>query len=119
MRVFLTGANGFVGKYLCSFFEASGHTVAGIARNYSERQQIQTCDVLDTERLSSILSSADPDWIIHLAGVSNIADSQRSEKQTHEINYLGTLSALQAMHRSTKRAKFLFISSAHIYAPSN
>jgi nucleoside-diphosphate-sugar epimerase len=96
MRIFLTGASGFIGGALCGRLLDGGHEVAGLVRRVgSEPAGVRgvSGDLGDSARLRRVLAEERPDCVIHLA--AEIA-SQRSEPKLREVNVAGTERLLDA-----------------------
>jgi GDP-4-dehydro-6-deoxy-D-mannose reductase len=109
MRVYVTGASGFVGTRLKPALEAAGHVVIGADREV---------DVTDRRAVARALTTARPDALVHLAAQSSVADSLRAPDVAWRINYLGTRAVLQAVADEAPRARLLVIGSADQYAPT-
>ena len=58
MRVFVTGASGFVGRHLVPHLRARGHEVVATDREL---------DVSDAAAVAAFVARARPDAIVHLA----------------------------------------------------
>lgn len=61
MRVFLTGAEGFLGKHVYAALENAGHSPFFFSKDY--------CNVLNASRLYELLSQTKPDAVIHMAAL--------------------------------------------------
>jgi nucleoside-diphosphate-sugar epimerase len=111
MRVFVTGASGFIGGVLCArLVEDSGHEVLALVRREGSEPpgtHALLGDLSDTERLRALLAEAQPDCVIHLA--AEIA-SQRSEAKVREVNVAGTKRLLDACV-AFDRPRFVFCST--------
>jgi nucleoside-diphosphate-sugar epimerase len=99
MRIFLTGATGFIGSYLVPELVAAGHHVVGLSRSEAGARILHSAgaesvrgDVNDLERLRIAAETAD--GVIHAAfnhDFSNLAKS--SEQDRKVIEALGDVHA--------------------------
>lgn len=106
MRVFVTGARGFVGGHLVSRLRDEGFEVTATDRDL---------DVCDRAAVEEKLKQALPNAIIHLAAQSSVAASAVDPEQTHRVNYGGALSVLEGALRCGSRPRVLLIGSADQY----
>ncbi len=96
MRVFVTGASGFIGGILCAELLREEHDVAALVRRPGSEPagtRAVAGDLGDGARLSEALGRERPQCVIHLA--AEIA-SQRSERKVREVNVEGTRRLLDA-----------------------
>jgi GDP-4-dehydro-6-deoxy-D-mannose reductase len=106
VRVWVTGASGFVGRHLLPRLIETGWEVSGTDREL---------DVADSERVEAKLAEWMPSAIVHLAAQSSVAASRDSPGLTHRVNYLGALSILRAALRCGSRPRVLLIGSGDQY----
>lgn len=106
MKIFVTGASGFVGRKLLPRLEDAGHVPTGIDREV---------DVTDSDSLEPALRSHAPDAIIHLAAMSSVAQSWREPKECFRLNLGGTRTLLRAAKTCCPDARILLIGSADQY----
>lgn len=107
MRVFVTGAGGFVGRRLLPSLDQMGHEAIGADREV---------DVTDESAIQRAFEKASPDAIIHLAALSSVAESWRRAEECFHLNFVGTRNVLRAMQDVAPAARLLLISSADVYA---
>ena len=98
MKVFLTGATGFVGRHIAKELQAHGHTVSGLARSDSSVQQLISAGVTPVHGSLSdhavlTTSAKDADAVIHTAFNHNWT----APDYDREKNCQSDLEALQAM----------------------
>lgn len=73
VRVFITGMDGFTGRYLAAALRADGHEVWGLTHDLSRvapSDGLFCADLVDAAALSKLLKQLQPDWVIHLAAIS-------------------------------------------------
>ncbi|MCU1410522.1 MAG: oxidoreductase [Rhodoglobus sp.] len=103
MRVFITGASGWIGSAVTDELLANGHAVLGLARSDGSAASLQAkgADVLrgDLDDLASLRAgAADSDAVIHLANKHDFAHPEISNKAERDaVEALGT--ALEGSHR--------------------
>ncbi|HEM48680.1 MAG TPA: NAD-dependent epimerase/dehydratase family protein, partial [Caldithrix sp.] len=120
MKVFITGATGFIGSFLVEALTKKGYQVKCLVRNSSKLNWISDLNVKchfgnlnDPESLSKGLYDAD--YIYHLAGVT------KSLKDENYIsaNVRGTKNLIDAVLATNKKLKRLIhISSLAAIGPS-
>lgn len=102
MRVALTGAAGFTGRFVTSALKKAGLTPVALR-----------VDLREKEAVDKAVDAADFDTVIHLAGHAFVnADDWRS---FYTINQLGTLNLLDAVARKRPGARCIIASSAQVY----
>jgi GDP-4-dehydro-6-deoxy-D-mannose reductase len=106
MRVYLTGARGFVGPRLARRLAQAGFQTFG---NDAE------VDVTDLDAVERAFAEARPDAVIHLAAQSSVAASWRDPGDCFRVNYLGSRCVLRALARQCPSARLLLIGSAEQY----
>ena len=113
-KIFITGIEGFTGKYLEKYFLEQGFLVYGSSLKASESSNYFNCDVLNENVIFDILNELKPDYIIHLAAISFVAEND--QKKTYEVNIFGTLNLLSAIEKlDYTPEKILIASSAAVY----
>jgi len=118
-RVLVTGIGGFTGQYICDAFSRAGWEVwgAGIAA-LPDKQKYLQIDLLRPETLSPICEVARPDVVIHLAGISFVAESDPA--LFYQVNVIGTRYLLEALSRAKRPPECTILaSSANVYGDSN
>jgi len=121
-KVFITGASGFVGSYLCRLLKSSSHVIHGTCfperpehcdRTIADKMYYQ--DVRDGEGLSALIEGIRPDWVFHLAAVSSVRRSWDLRDETFDINLAGTYHLFEAVRQHSPQARVLYISSSDVY----
>lgn len=108
-RVFITGANGFIGRALQDRYTALGVPVAGMDIAADKNRQVSGGDLLQPDRWQSALEGSD--LLIHCAAlVSNTGPYQKA----WDINVRGTRKVLECATKAGV-ARFVQISSVAAY----
>jgi GDP-4-dehydro-6-deoxy-D-mannose reductase len=118
--VVITGAGGFVGKYLIEELQqhSSHTTIIGVDTNLDtmpETIKRHSVDITKPESYLSIVQNAQPDWIVHLAAVSSVGFALSHPEITQAVNVDGSRMLLESVRQHTPNTKVLVISSADIY----
>jgi NAD dependent epimerase/dehydratase len=127
MKVFLTGADGFIGSHLAEELVRNGHQVRALAMYNSigslgwlgdlepeiqEQIDIHLGDVRDFSHMSSL--AAGQDAILHLAALIAIPFSYLAPDLYVETNVSGTLNMLKAA-RDNDVSRFVHASTSEVY----
>jgi len=114
MRIFITGANGFIGSNLCRYFLGQGWEVHGLVRRTSDLHYLQGLAVKliygDLLRPEEFSIPAGVDYIVHAASiVSEQADDETCRKNIYELA-VNLVRKIRSMPRPPKR--IVYISTA-------
>lgn len=110
MRIWISGARGFVGSWLVPRLEAAGHAVIAVDREV---------DLVDAAAVSASIAAARPDAIVHLAALASVAASIGEPAATARVNTLGALHVLRATARHAPRARVLLVGSGEVYGAAS
>jgi GDP-4-dehydro-6-deoxy-D-mannose reductase len=118
-NIFITGINGFVGKYLSEYLKEQGWRVSGMDRwptcSYPGVSYFEG-DILDTAALVQLLFTIRPQRIIHLAGISFPADADSSPRNALDVNIMGAASVLDAARQACPSSRILLVGSSKQYS---
>jgi len=106
VRVWVSGALGFVGAWLLPRLARDGYDVTAADRDV---------EVRDADAVDAAIASARPEAVVHLAALASVAISFAEPEAVARVNYLGTLHVLRAVARHAPRARVLLVSSGEIY----
>ncbi|MDE2571195.1 MAG: GDP-mannose 4,6-dehydratase [bacterium] len=125
MRALITGAGGFVGRYLLEALSAGGAEVVATGDGSAPAWLAASAgaawaqlDVRDVGAVERVVAQAAPDAIFHLAAQSFVPESLAHPRETFEVNALGTLALCQGLQRLRARGLdplLLITSSAEVY----
>ena len=103
MLILITGINGFTGQYLKSKLIERGYEVVGLK-----------ADLMDASSLDKEIKKVQPDAVVHLAGISFVAHSDK--RDFYNINIIGTYNLLNSLDSSLLNLKSVLIaSSSNVY----
>lgn len=114
-KVLITGINGFTGKYLKKYLEELNYEVYGLSNTIDEKKdKIFSCDINNQDELNLIIENLQPNYIFHLAAISNVQHSDLVEM--YKVNVIGTQNVLNASLKVKKHLKKIILaSSATVY----
>lgn len=119
-NVFVTGITGFAGRHLARLLINRGLHVSGIGLHAEDREgeyQVTRCNLLDRERLQTVLENCRPQWIFHLAGLTHPRQSLRKPAPYYRTNVNGTVNLLESVRTLQLDTKILMVSSSEVYRP--
>lgn len=118
MRYLVTGAGGFVGRYLTRSLLEGGHEVTGLVRRpgtLASGVVEVVADLLDRDQVVKVIEDVKPDGIFHLAAPeTSVGRSWQDPATTISGNLDSAVSVFEASRRLAKPAKILFVSSAEV-----
>lgn len=107
MRVYVTGSKGFAGSYLTEYLKSFGIDVFGSSTNLADKAS-----------LIAELSQFKPDYVVHLAASSFVANKDVDSFYT--TNVIGTRNLLEAVFLECPNLKKVIVtSSAAVYGNSD
>lgn len=122
MKVLITGGAGYIGSTVASACEDAGHEVVVLDDFSTGRREFigeRICyegDIADEELLARVFSEQSIDAVVHCAAKIVVPESVSDPLGYYDNNVGKTVKLLQAVERGGVK-RFLFSSSASIYAP--
>ena len=114
MRVFVTGIGGFLGLYLGRALRARGHALSGCYLGHKPdlgAAPLVEVTLEEGEALGRAIAEADPEVVVHLAGLSHVGESWKRIGDYFRANVLGTESLLEA----AAGRRVVFASTSEVY----
>jgi len=114
MRLLVTGANGFLGRYIVRWAATRGALVTALgleSEGLPDDVDFRAADVCDRDAVGAVVGDVSPDVIVHLAALSHVGDSWRQADRYFQVNVVGTGNVLAA----AGGARLVFSSSAEVY----
>lgn len=127
MKVFITGADGFIGSHLAEELVRNGHDVTALAiynsiglegwlaelpKDIRKDLRVVQGDVRDPEQMSHLVKGNE--WVLHLAALIGIPYSYNAPRSYVETNISGTLNILEAS-KNHEVAKVVVTSTSEVY----
>ncbi|HUS62289.1 MAG TPA: GDP-mannose 4,6-dehydratase [Acidimicrobiales bacterium] len=106
MRALVTGASGFVGRWLVEHLQHEGDDVGALDPDL---------DITDRGALVGAVARHEPEVIYHLAAAAHVGGSWVDPGKTYAVNSLGTLHLLDAARRLPRPPRVLLVSSGEVY----
>jgi len=110
LKVLVTGAQGFVGRYLVQALVEHGHVV--VTAGHRCAYDIDLTDGLAVHRC---MEDVRPDAVVHLAAVSNVPYAWEHPAQTVDVNVRASIYTLEAFAKVRPLGTFLFVGSSDAY----
>ena len=127
-RVFVTGADGFIGSHLVEKLVELGATVRAftyynswnqigwldnVSKEVLSNLEIFSGDIRDTERVYGGVEGCD--YVFHLSSLISIPYSYQASRSYAETNIMGALNILQACRESDTLTRLLHVSTSEVY----
>lgn len=120
MRILVTGGAGYIGSHAGKALARAGHEPV-VYDNLTNGHEwavkwgpLERGDILDRERLSSVLEKHRPSAVIHFAAFAYVGESVENPAKYYRNNITGTLNLLDAM-RASRIDKLVFSSTCATY----
>jgi len=122
MKVWITGAGGFMGVHLVNYLIEKNYKVLATyfhpttdINRIDKRAIIEECDVRDKEKIFWLMKKFMPEKIFHLAAQSYPTVSWEDPWYTLETNILGTINLFEAVKKYNQQTKILNACSSAEY----
>ncbi len=125
MAILVTGAAGYIGRFLVNELVEQGHEVVAVDRQAAPKGlppelpasvTLQTGDVTDKDAMLALVKQKPLSAIIHLAGLITMACEQNPDA-CMRVNLGGTQNLLDAA-RAANVPTFVFASTISVYGPN-
>lgn len=128
---FITGVLGQDGTYLSKLLLSKKYKVYGLIQkdgaNFENTDYLEVTkkisfingNMTDEKSLEKIIKKLKPDEIYNFAAQSFVGSSWEKAKLTTEVNSLGTLYLLEAMHKFSPKSKFYQASTSEMFGKSH
>lgn len=122
MRLWVTGASGFVASHLIPALISDGHEITGLGLNEAGPPWLgpgryRALDVSSSSAVAGAAAADRPDAVVHLAGQSSAGQSFQAVEETFQQNLGSALGLLEGLRRSAPAARALMVSTSEVYGP--
>lgn len=122
MKVFVTGATGFIGEVLVNKLLDRNHEVYALCRSVTDRTltlprevNIVYGDILEAHFLKKVIRQVKPETVIHLASPSSVYYGHSHPEENFETTVLGTINIQKACQDLPMLEKFMFAGTSEEY----
>lgn len=115
MKLWITGANGFVGGHLEVAARELGYELLLTDLASSNLRNIISLDICDEAMVRAFANEHKPDACIHLAGIAFVPDAAKNPDLLENINVTGALNVGKTLWEANPNARLLFVSTAQVY----
>jgi GDP-4-dehydro-6-deoxy-D-mannose reductase len=124
MRVLITGASGFIGRYLSAYAVSQGHEVVG---TYLSKEELSARDLpkdgvewvhlsmQDFSEIRSVVEASRGDAVFHLAAQAYAKKAWSDPLDTFRTNVLGTIALYEELRKHPPKNGVLLAASASAY----
>src|SRR5471032_2165769 len=121
-RALITGLSGFTGRHMAARLLDEGYDVWGTTSPASEPDVPGTTgvpvDLLDLDAVRACVSDAQPEVVVHLAGLAHVTGN--SPTQSYLVNIMGSRNLLDALSQLDKKPRaVLMASTSNVYGNVN
>ncbi|SFP37315.1 GDPmannose 4,6-dehydratase [Butyrivibrio proteoclasticus] len=120
-KALVFGAGGFAGGHLVNELVSNNYEVYGCSRygKITDKRYAgaMVCDIMDVDRVKTVIAEVNPDYIINMAGISSVGLSWKIPQTTIDVNVVGPVNILETVKETNPDAHILFIGSSEEYAP--
>ncbi len=119
-KYLITGVSGFVAEYMVACLKAHEPDcdILGLARKDEPPHldiRYQKVDLTDKEKVLNTISDYQPDYIIHLAAISSVAQSWQTPDVSFLNNTTGFLNLAEAVRINGLKTRILTVGSSEEY----
>ncbi len=118
-RILVTGADGFVGRYLMpalrSAFPSAVLAACAVGQTVEHADRVLPLDLAEPQSIKDCLRQVEPDAVIHLAAAAIVSQSFADPGGTWRVNVDGTLVLAQTLMQTLPETLLVYISSAEAY----
>jgi len=116
--ILVTGSSGYIGFNIIQYLKTvvdSNVKIIGIDKKPGP-ETTKCIDITNTIRLEEVFEDHHPTWIIHLAALIQVGESETEPEKYWHNNFTGTFELLKCIKKYNLNTKLVFASSAAVYS---
>ncbi len=131
--ILITGISGFVGRHFTRYLlsKKAGFDIHGVSRSKPtwstihdpaldlHRVTFHKCNLIDSAKINTIIEEVQPDFILHLASSSSVAQSWQDPRASFLNNTSAFLNIAEAVRTQGTDSKILSVGSSEEYGIVN
>jgi GDP-4-dehydro-6-deoxy-D-mannose reductase len=121
-KIWITGADGFVGAWLRKAIEQRGDSWLAFASPGREHLLPEGCDYVNldlaAEQTADLSELPEPDGLIHLAAISSPPVCEANPELAQAVNVEGPRKLYEAIFERWPNCPIVHVSSGHVYKPA-
>lgn len=113
MKVVVTGANGFVGRFMVRDLQQKGYDVIAAVRNVQQNSHSAVLDFTSPRQVKEVIGNLKPHIIIHCGAISKPDECELNKEAALLVNVKGTEYLLA--YAEKYKAHFIFLSTDFVF----
>jgi dTDP-4-dehydrorhamnose reductase len=112
VRIVVTGGSGLLGRPLVGFLRKQGFEVVSHSRSHDTDVR---GDLLDVQCAHELVRQAEPEALVHLAGLTNVDECEADPDSAYRINVRTVENLVDSIHTCRFRTHLVLISTDQVY----
>jgi dTDP-4-dehydrorhamnose reductase len=115
MNILLTGANGFIGRYLTASLKKEPYTIIATGKQENKSDQViyEQMDFTHSAEVEKIFENYPPSFVIHAGAMSNVDECEINKEKAFLANITGTEILLKLS--AEYKAHFILLSTDFVF----
>ena len=116
-KVLITGISGFIGQALSDRLMKAGYEVHGMLQDGAHANKVAVgahphiANLMDRQKVEALIKRVQPDYVIHLAALTEVELSFKNYENVSKVNYVGTVVLAEACRQFIPNLKLFVMAS--------